>query len=144
MGTTLQITRYHQFLNHTCGVVASEVLLATLGYPVPRDLKKQLGTTWYGTHVEDILRVLNRLGLRYRCIGQSIPKLKRALDTCCPVLVSYEPGKWGHVAVIYGFDDEGVHIWNHRWFREGHLSFDDLAEMLAWSEDGCMFMFWGT
>jgi len=63
----------------------------------PISVERELHTTYEGTAIPDIKRVLKRHGLKYR----KIRNLKAAIDHGYPVLVStYE--QW-HYSVVYGY-----------------------------------------
>ena len=72
----------------------------------PLSVEKELHTTYEGTAILDIKRVLKRHGLKYR----KIKDLKNAIDRGHPLLISTH--KWWHYSVCYGYAASGYFVMN--------------------------------
>ena len=82
----------------------------------PLSVEQELHTTYEGTSISNIKRVIKRHGLKYR----KIRNLKSAIDKGYPVLVSTH-GHW-HYSVVYGYSKTHYFVMNPSLGEMGSLS----------------------
>ena len=81
----------------------------------PLSVEKELHTTYEGTAIPDIKRVLKKHGLKYR----KIRNLKSAIDKGHPVLVSTH--RHWHYSVVYGYSSSHFFVMNPSLGQMGSL-----------------------
>ena len=95
-----------QIDNYSCGAKDFRILRYYDKQCTPQSVEKELQTTYEGTSIRNIKRVIKRHGLKYR----KIRDLKIAIDSGHPVLVSlYE--HW-HYSVCYGYSESCYFVMN--------------------------------
>ncbi len=98
---SIQLDRY------SCGAKSLYTILRYYNKRcTPLSVERELHTTWEGTSIPNIKRVLKKHGLKYR----KITNLKSAIDDGHPVLVSTH-GHW-HYSVCYGYSSHYFFVMN--------------------------------
>ena len=100
-------TRSIQLDGYSCGAKSVYTILRYYNKRcAPLSVENELRTTWEGTAISHIKRVLKKHGLKYR----KIRVLKGAIDEGRPVLISTH--KWFHYSVVYGYSDSHYFVMN--------------------------------
>ena len=96
-----------QLDGYSCGAKSVYAILRYYNIRCTRlSVEKKLHTTYEGTSIGDIKRVLKGYGLKYR----KVEKLKIAIDQGDPVLVSTH-GHW-HYSFVYGYSSSHYFVMN--------------------------------
>ncbi len=102
-----EFPRSIQLDGYSCGAKSAYTVLRYYNKRcTPLSVERELHTTWEGTAVSDIKRVLKKHGLKYR----KITNLKSAIDKGHPVLISLYD-HW-HYSVCYGYSNSHYFIMN--------------------------------
>jgi len=115
--TLSHFPRSIQLDGYSCGAKSVHTILRCYNKRcTPLSVERELHTTYEGTSIRDIKRVLKRHGLKYR----KIKDLKNAIDEGYPVLVSTH--KHWHYSVVYGYSSSHFFVMNPSLGEMGSLS----------------------
>ena len=106
-----------QLDKYSCGAKSLYTILCYYNIRcTPLSVEKELHTTWEGTAIPDIKRVLKKHGLKYR----KTTSLKSAINKGHPVLISLYD-HW-HYSVCHGYSASGYFVMNPSLGDMGSLS----------------------
>jgi ABC-type bacteriocin/lantibiotic exporter with double-glycine peptidase domain len=122
--TLLAVSHLRQRAESDCLPTCVQLVLAYLGRAESYEqLTRLLGTRWFGTPLENILR-LDQLGLKVTLKESSLEEISRHLQNNRPVIafvntvnLPYWRTDTDHVVVVIGMDDEFIYV-NDPYFAE--------------------------
>jgi uncharacterized protein YvpB len=115
--TLLAVSHLRQQAESDCLPVCIQMALSYLGRSVPyADLVRLLGTRWFGTLSENILR-LEQIDIQVTLRELSLAEIEAALIRQQPIIafvttadLPYWPTASDHVVVIVGIDEQFVYV----------------------------------
>ena len=106
----LDVPKYKQTTDYTCGPACLRVVLAFYGREVSeKEIAQQISTTHHGTPPSKLLEGAWSYGLKGRWRkNSSINDLRRYVEEGTPVIVNWFSHDDGHYSVVVGVDDKKV------------------------------------
>ncbi len=101
-----------QLDGYSCGAKSTYTILRYYRIScTTKSVERTLKTTYNGTSVKNILRVLRQKGLSCKEVDKAkLSQIREAIDNGSPVLISVFDG-W-HYSVVYGYSDSHIFVMN--------------------------------